>query len=365
MSLAAYTVLDLDALKHNLAKVHEYAPDAKVMAVIKANAYGHGLFRVAEALEYADVFAVARVDEAMRLRQDGILNRIAVLEGFSCAEELNDIFQYRLEAVIHTEHQLGLLKEVKSEKTFSAWLKFDTGMNRLGFDRAMFDQAYQQLQQSNVIEKPIYLMTHLANADDLQDTKTQDQLKLFYEAVKSYSGELSIANSAGILGWPDALSDWVRPGLMLYGVSPFSGKTGAEFGLRPVMSLHSKIIATKQLEPGDAVGYGGLWRCQKPTLIGIIAIGYGDGYPRNVEQETPVLVNGIRVPLIGRVSMDMITVDLADYPDTEPGDPVTLWGKGLPVEEIAACADTIPYTLLCGITQRVKIIEQQQDGQKS
>jgi alanine racemase len=362
MSLAAYAVLNLDALQHNLAKVREYAPKAKVMAVIKANAYGHGLSRVAEALQGAEVFAVARVDEAIRLRQDGVENRIAVLEGFSCAEELNDILYYRLEAVIHAEHQLTLLKEVKSEKTFTAWLKLDTGMNRLGFDTAVFDQAYQQLQQSNVIEKPIHLMTHLANADDLQDTKTSDQLELFYKSVKKYSSELSIANSAGILGWPDALSDWVRPGLMLYGVSPFSGKMGAEFDLRPVMSLHSKIIAIKQVKPGDTVGYGGLWRCQKPTLLGIIAIGYADGYPRYAEHETPVLVNGIRVPLIGRVSMDMITVDLTDHPDSKPGDPVVLWGEDLPVEEIAACADTISYTLLCGITQRVQIVEQEQDG---
>ena len=358
MSLAAYAVLDLEALLHNLAKVRGYAPNAKVMAVIKANAYGHGLLIVAEALKSVDVFAVARVDEAIYLRQEGIRTRIAVLEGFSCIEELNNILHYRLEAVIHAEYQLSLLKQVKSQKTFIAWLKLDTGMNRLGFDRAMFDQAYQQLQQSNVIEKPIKLMTHLANADDLQDTKTSEQLELFYESVKNYSSELSIANSAGILGWPDALSDWVRPGLMLYGVSPFSGKTGPEFGLRSVMSLHSKIIAIKQLKPGDAVGYGGLWRCQKPTSIGVIAIGYADGYPRHAEQDTPVLVNGIRMPLIGRVSMDMITVDLSDCPDTEPGDPVTLWGNGLPVEEIAACANTIPYTLLCGITQRVKIVEQ-------
>ena len=358
MSLAAYAVLNLDALKHNLEKVHEFAPNAKVMAVIKANAYGHGVSRVAEVLQNAEVFAVARVDEAIRLRQDGVENRIAVLEGFSCVEELNDILHYGLEAVIHAEYQLSLLEDFKSEKTFTAWLKLDSGMNRLGFDPAMFDWAYQQLQQSNVIEKPIHLMTHLANADDLQDSKTRYQLELFYKLVKKYSSELSIANSAGILGWPDTLSDWVRPGLMLYGVSPFSGKTGAEFGLQPVMSFHSKIIATKQVKPGDTVGYGGLWLCQKPTLMGVIAIGYADGYPRHAKQETPVLVNGIRVPLIGRVSMDMITVDLTDCPDTKPGDPVKLWGKDLPVEEIAACAKTIPYTLLCGITQRVQIVEQ-------
>ena len=358
MSPAAYAVLDLDALQHNLAKVREYAPDAKVMAVIKANAYGHGLSRVATALQGVDVFAVARVDEAIRLRQDGLRTRIAVLEGFSCSEELHEILHYRLEAVIHTQHQLTLLKAVNTSKSFIAWLKLDTGMNRLGFDAEMFDQAYQQLRESEVIEKPINLMTHLANADDQEDTKTLAQIELFHQTVKKYSGELSIANSAGVLGWSESLADWVRPGLMLFGVSPFAEKTGVEFGLRQVMSLHSRIIATKQIKLGDTVGYGSQWQCQKPTLLGVVAIGYGDGYPRQTRQETPVLVNGVRVPLIGRVSMDMITVDLSNCPDAQPGDPVLLWGKDLPVEEIAACANTIPYTLLCGITQRVQIVEQ-------
>ncbi len=359
MNPAAYAELDLEALGHNLKIVRHKAPNAKVMAVIKANAYGHGLPRVAAALQEVEAIAVARVDEAIRLRKNGHTSRIVVLEGFSCIDELQDILNFHLEAVIHTEHQLALLKKVRTDKIFAAWLKLDTGMNRLGFNEQGFAFAYRQLQEIRFIEKPIRLMTHLANADDLQNSATLQQIGKFKQATEHFSGELSIANSAGILAWPEAITDWVRPGLMLFGVSPFPKKTADHdhFGLRPVMSLHSRIIAIKQLNVGDAVGYGSQWRCQKATRLGVIAIGYGDGYPRHTRPETPVLVNGIRVPLVGRVSMDMITVDLGIGSDAKPGDPVLLWGPGLPVEEIADCAETIPYTLLCGITQRVQIVE--------
>ncbi len=357
MNPAAYAELDLEALQHNLEIVRRKAPNAKVMAVIKANAYGHGLPRVAAALQDIEAIAVARVDEAIRLRNNGFAKRIVVLEGFSCLDELQDILEFHLESVIHAEHQLALIKEVRTDKSFAVWLKLDTGMNRLGFNKEGFDLAYGQLLESHIIEKPVRLMTHLANADDIQNPSTLQQIDEFKQAVESFSGELSIANSAGILAWPDAITDWVRPGLMLFGVSPFPEETADNFELRPVMSLHSRIIATKQLNVGDAVGYGSQWRCQKSTKLGVIAIGYGDGYPRHTRPETPVLVNGVRVPLVGRVSMDMITVDLDNCPEAKPGDPVLLWGQGLPVEEIAACAETIPYTLLCGITQRVQIIE--------
>jgi alanine racemase len=357
MNPAAYAELDLDALHHNLKIVRQKAPKAKIMAVIKANAYGHGLPRVAAALKDVEAIAVARVDEAIRLRNSGFTSRIVVLEGFSCLDELEDILDLHLEAVIHAEHQLAFLKEVKTDKVFVAWLKLDTGMNRLGFNREGFALAYQQLQESRMIEKPLGLMTHLANADDSKNPATMRQIGDFKRAVGYLSGELSIANSAGILAWPNAITDWVRPGIMLFGVSPFPKKMADDFELRPVMSLHSRIIAIRQLSAGDTVGYGSQWCCQKPTKMGVIAIGYGDGYPRHTRPETPVLVNDIRVPLVGRVSMDMITVDLANCPDAKPGDPVLLWGPGLPIEEIADCAKTIPYTLLCGITQRVQIVE--------
>jgi len=200
-------------------------------------------------------------------------------------------------------------------------------------------------------------MTHLANADDKNDDKTLKQISLFNETVAGFSGERSIANSAGILGWKQSLTDWVRPGVMLYGISPFLDSTGEQLGLKPVMELHSQLIALKQIEAGDTVGYGGSWTCKKPTTLGVVAIGYGDGYPRYAKAGTPVLVNGQRVPLVGRVSMDMITVDLETQPDAKPGDPVILWGGDLPVEEIALWADTISYTLVCGVTQRVQLVE--------
>lgn len=359
MNPAAYAVLDLDAVQHNLSIVRNYAPNAKVMAVIKANAYGHGLLRIAEALHDVDAFAVARVDEGIRLRKAGFKNRIAVLEGFTCVEELEELLHYHLDSVVHSLTQLEILETATLKGVCAVWLKLDTGMGRLGFRAKEFGSVYQRLNRCALVKQPFGLMTHFASADDMNDDKTLKQINLFDETVAGLSGELSMANSAGILGWEQSLRDWVRPGIMLYGVSPFPDSTGRQLGLKPVMELHSKLIAVKQIDAGDTVGYGGSWTCEKPTKLGVVAIGYGDGYPRYAKAGTPVLVNGGRVPLIGRVSMDMITVDLDTQPDAKSGDPVTLWGEGLPVEEVALWADTIPYTLVCGVTQRVRLVEKQ------
>ncbi len=357
-SIPSYVHLDLDAVRHNLTQVKRYAPNNKIMAVIKANAYGHGIIRVAGALDQSDALAVARVDEGVRLRKAGIQQPITVLQGFVCIDELHQLLQHQLDTVIHTPQQIAILQQQDSQTgQMTAWLKMDTGMNRLGFKGNDFKSAYQQLSCCNLIRQPINLITHFANADDLLDDKTRRQIDLFNDAVKDYPGQRSIANSAGIIGWPNVISDWVRPGLMLYGCSPFAGKTGADFGLKPVMSLHSRLIAVKNVAAGETVGYSGTWTCRQPTRLGVVSIGYGDGYHRHTQSGAPVLVNHRRVPLIGRVSMDMITVDLNSQPETQPGDPVMLWGDGLPVEEIARYADTIPYTLLCGITQRVRILE--------
>jgi alanine racemase len=358
MTPAAYAVLNLEAVQHNLQVVRRYAPDAKIMAVIKANGYGHGLLRIAEALQSADAFAVARVDEGVRLRKAGIKNRIAVLEGFTCVEELDALLNFKLDPVVHSFIQVEIFESRAEQDACAIWLKLDTGMNRLGFKPNEFNAVYQRLNRCSIIKRPISLMTHLANADDKQDATTLKQIRLFNETVAALGNERSIANSAGILAWQEALTDWVRPGVMLYGISPFADSTGEQLGLKPVMGLHSRLIAVKPIATGDKVGYSGTWTCIKPTTLGVVAIGYGDGYPRYAKAGTPVLVNGQRVPLIGRVSMDMITVDLETQPDAKPGDPVTLWGDGLAVEEIATCADTIPYTLVCGITQRVQIVEQ-------
>lgn len=359
MSLATYIKLDAAAALHNFQTVKRFAPNAKIMAVIKADGYGHGALRMANLLKDADGFAVARVDEGVRLRKAGIKKRIAVLGGFVCVEELARLLSYQLDAVIHSHHQLCILAEHDTTEQLSVWLKCDTGMNRLGFKTHELKAVYQQLTQCKQIQAPIRFMTHLARADETDNDMTSKQIDLFYDVLNTFveRPECSIANSAGILAWRDALADWVRPGIMLYGISPFADKTGKDLGLKPIMSLHSRLISVKPIYKGDTVGYGATWVCEQDTLLGVVAIGYADGYPRHAKIGTPVLVNGQRVSLIGRVSMDMITVDLSSQPDAKAGDVVTLWGEQLPVEEIALWSNTIPYTLVCGITQRVRQIE--------
>ncbi len=355
MVSAAYAVVNLAAFKHNLKKVREFAPKAKIMAVIKANAYGHGLLRIAKILDGVDACAVARVDEGILLRQAGFNNRITILEGFVCEVELHNLIQYDLDVVVHSVGQVDILERYQGGKKITVWLKLDTGMNRLGFKQTDFNLSYQRLLKCKGVHQPVSLMTHLSHADDLESEITKKQVLRFKDVVKDFPGEKSIANSAGIIAWSDSVADWVRPGIMLYGVSPFSDQMASKWGLQPVMSLHSRLIAVKTLESGETVGYSGSWVCKKSTKIGVVAIGYGDGYPRYTKTGTPLLVNGCKVPLIGKVSMDMITVDLGNQPNAKEGDPVTLWGDGLAIEEIAKYSDTIPYTLLCGITQRVEI----------
>lgn len=353
---AARVVIDLGALRHNLAVARRVAPRSRIMAAVKANAYGHGLVRVARALEEADAFGVAALNEALELREAGVSKPIVLLEGFFHADELELIAEHRLEVALHHLPQLEALERFNSSQPVSAWIKIDTGMHRLGF---LPDQVADVRDRLLALGARIHLrgfMTHFANADDRNDPTTLRQLEQFAWATSIYEGERAIANSAGLLGWPQSHADWVRPGIMLYGASPFIGRTGVQEGLRPVMTLHSELIAVNALSRGDAVGYGGAWTCPEAMKVGVVAIGYGDGYPRHVPTGTPVLVNGKRVPLIGRVSMDMITVDLRTQPEACVGDPVVLWGEGLPVEEITESAGTISYDLLCRITRRVPVI---------
>ncbi len=358
MMPAAYAELDLSALEHNFAMLRACAPGAKFMAVVKANAYGHGLARIATHLPQVDAFAVARVDEGVRLRECGVRQRIAVMEGFVGSEELALEARFQLEPLVHSSWQTDLLETAELASPVGVWAKVDTGMHRLGLGIDEFDACYRRLQRCTNVKQPVPLITHLANADVLSDTVTPKQLELFRQ-VAAGSGERSIANSAAMLGWQSSHSEWVRPGIALYGVSPFPERTGLDEGLRPVMTLKTRLIAIKSLRQGDAVGYGGDWVCPHPTRMGIAAIGYGDGYPRHARSGTPVLVHGQRVPLIGRVSMDMINLDLTECPDAQVGDTVTLWGVGLPVGQIARYASTIPYVLLCNVTQRVRMVERQ------
>ena len=328
---SAYATLDLIAAAHNLRQIRSVVPAAKVMAVIKANAYGHGAVRIAKALAEADAFAVARLDEGLVLRDAGIRQRIAVLQGFVTAEEMKLHAAHHLEPVIHSPWQVELLERAQLKEPLAVWAKLDTGMHRLGMLAAEFPACFCRLQACTSVRQPVPVMTHLANADMLQDPLTDRQLARFREVLGEAAVESSIANSAGLLAWEDARLEWVRPGIALYGVSPFPYRSGGDDGLKPVMTFRTRLIAIKHLPAGAAVGYGGDWVCPHQTRMGVAAVGYGDGYPRHAQPGTPILLRGKRVPLIGRVSMDMITLDLTDCPEAQVEDEVVLWGVGLPV----------------------------------
>lgn len=304
MSRPTRAILDLAALRANLQRVP--APAPHIMAVVKANAYGHGAVRVANALESGvDAFAVRCLEEALQLRQAGIKKPIVLLEGFFQSDELLEIAKQDLHIVIHTPKQFEQLLRSEVEKPVSVWLKVDTGMHRLGFAPTEIESIYKLLKQCSQVAQPIRLMSHLACADDRHDATTEEQTQIFLALAKSLNIEASLANSAGILGWPNTHMDWVRPGIMLYGVSPFADSVAKDEGLQPVMQLQSALISVKRLRKGDAIGYGATWNCPQSMLVGVVAIGYADGYPRHAPSGTPVLVNGRRVPLVGRVSMDM------------------------------------------------------------
>lgn len=347
----AYASLDAGALRHNLEQVRRHTPSVRVMAVIKANGYGHGLVFVAQTLHQADAFGVASLEEGLELRAAGIVQTICLLEGFFETAELPLIVQAGLTPVIHADHQLVALQNFRSDTTLPVWMKIDTGMHRLGFPPAAAPSVLAALRALPYIEV-IGVFSHLACADDLESPVTNEQISVF---TGSYKGNLerSLANSAGILRWPMSHGTWVRPGLMLYGASPLAGLFGPALGLAPVMTLKSRLISIQGRAAGERIGYGGDYRCPVEMPVGIVAIGYGDGYPRELAANTPVLIGGRRAPIIGRVSMDMLSIDLRTVPSPSVGDEVVLWGQGLPVEEIAAAAGTIPYTLLCGLTQRL------------
>ena len=361
MSRATLAVVDLEALHHNLQRARKAAAYSRVMVVIKANAYGHDQVRVARALNDADYFAVACIEEAIGLREAGIEVPILLLEGVFEASELPLCSRMNLDVVVHHISQLEMLEQADLERPIRVWMKIDSGMHRLGLDLEQVTPVWRRLRACPVVAD-IRLMSHLANADDRNDGYTLEQLRVLRAAIKGLPGEVSLANSAGTLGWPDTHLDWVRTGIMLYGASPFCDSLGPEEGLRPVMTLSTRLIAIKRLHKGDPVGYSCTWICPEDMAVGVAAIGYGDGYPRHAPSGTPVLVNGRDAALIGRVSMDMLSIDLRGHAEARVGDPVVLWGRGLPVEIIARAASTIPYTLLCGITSRVRFEELSTDG---
>jgi alanine racemase len=348
--------IDIGALRNNLAVLRRLAPNSRVMAVIKANAYGHGLVTVARALESADALGVARLCEALTLRAAGVKTPIVLLEGVLDREQLDAAAAADVELVVHSPEQLELLKAAAAGARFKIWLKLDSGMNRLGFKGDAFRAAHAALSALPCVQVPLNLCTHLSSADSPELPTTAEQLMVFGTVTRSLPGARSIASSAALLSFPDSHADWVRPGLALYGISPFRGTTGTDHGLRPVMTLCSRVLALKDLAKGEQVGYGADWTATRPTRLAIASVGYGDGYPRSAASGTPVLVNGERAGLAGRVSMDMLAIDVTEVQrPVKVGDPVVLWGEGLAVEEIALWAETIPYTLVCGISQRVVV----------
>ncbi|MDR2012653.1 MAG: alanine racemase [Rhodanobacter sp.] len=354
---ATCATIHLSALRENLRRVRERAPAARVMAVVKADGYGHGLERVARALEGADAFGVAGIADGQRLRAAGISQRIVVLSGLDEPGDLAQMRRLRLEGVVHTDAQIDALAADRDPRPLRVWLKLDTGMHRLGFAPERAREVYARLRALPAVDKDIVLMTHFANSDVLDDALTAMQIECFQRSVAGLDGERSLANSAGIFGWPQAQGQWVRAGGALYGICVVAGKSGADFGLRPAMTLATRLVAINPVRRGERVGYAATWEAPEDMHIGVAAIGYGDGYPRHAASGTPVLVNGTRAAIVGRVSMDLITIDLCAHPQARIGDPVVLWGGGLPVEEIAEQAGTIGYDLTCGVTRRVRFAE--------
>jgi len=342
--------IDQTALLHNLQRVREIAHGQKIIAMIKANAYGHGLVAVAKILQNADAFGVASLEEAIELRQAGIKNRIICMEGFISEFGLKQTISWQLDTVIHHKFQLELL-EKKAPGKVKSWIKINTGMNRLGFTRDGFLQNFSRLIKCCDIAG---IMTHFSDANILNTTKTKQQIATFSDITVNLNKHYpcSLANSAGILAWPESHGDWVRPGLMLYGVSPFFNSNGDAFNLKPAMHLVAKIIAINLIRKNETIGYASRFVCPEDMAVGVISIGYADGYPSIVPDGTPVLVHQRKSNIIGKISMDMATIDLRGHTNVKIGDEVTLWGNGLPIEKIARKIGIIPYELLTSLSTR-------------
>ena len=353
MSSVPVVSVDPAALRNNLAVVRRFAPTARVIAAVKANAYGHGLVHAARALAGADAFGVARVEEGLALRSANLAQPIVVLEGAFFASQLDVAAANDLQLVVHSFEQIAMLEQYAGAHRFAVWLKVDTGMNRLGFKPEEFAAAHARLHACPAVGT-LRLMTHLSGAENAGGLETKLQLDRLRALSEPLRMERSIANSAGIIAWPEAHAEWVRPGLMLYGASPFAERSAADLGLLPAMTFTTRVIAVRNVAAGEAIGYNGVWRAKRRSRIAVAAVGYGDGYPRCMHAGAPTLIRGREVSVVGRVSMDMTMLDATELPDAAVGDEVTLWGKGLPAERVASFADTIAYELFCRIAERVQ-----------
>jgi len=347
-------VVDLAAVRRNLQVAAASAPGADILAVIKANAYGHGAVKVARALgDSVGAFAVARVDEAMELRESGIDSPVLLLEGPLSASDVEAAAAHDLWLMLTAREQLEMLERSRPAAPITTWLKLDSGMHRLGLPLSYCRDACARLAAMDHVRPAPVLATHLACADQPENPMTQRQLEAFDQAVAGLDLPHSIANSAAILTRPETHRQWVRPGYMLYGGSPFERSLGAGTQLAPAMTVSSRVIALRDIAAGETVGYGAAWTAARPSRIATVPMGYGDGYPRHASNGTPVLVAGQRAPLAGRVSMDLITVDVTDLGDVAVDSPVEVWGKNLSVDEVAQHAGTIGYELLAGLPRRL------------
>jgi alanine racemase len=356
MTRPAQVVINLSALRHNYSRVRSLAPNSQIITIVKADAYGHGLVRVATTLCESDAYGVASIEEAIELRDAGINKPIILLEGPFSIEELAIIDKLKFEIVVHNNEQIRMIEKSLVTGPLKVWLKVDTGMHRLGFEPDEVIKSHQRLGESGKISQPISLMTHLVNASDPSSELTDKQLGIFQDCCNGIPGARSIANSAGIVAWPKSHADYVRPGLMLYGISPIEGGVAADYDLMPVMTLKSRLISIKVVKRDEHVGYGAEWICPEDMPVGIVAAGYGDGYPRHANSGTPVIVNGQATQVIGNPSMDMIAIDLRNINEVQLGDPVELWGNAQPVEEVSNHAGTIPYELVSGVHKRLHVL---------
>ena len=356
MSRPTFATIDTAAFVANYRYAKSLAPGSRAVAVIKANAYGHGATRLAQALgEEADALGVACSEEAMELRECGIGNPIVLLEGVFDPDEIRNAALHGFQVVIHSQTQLDWLLAARPARPLGVWLKVDTGMHRLGLTPDELNGAYRRLSDSPNVAG-IVLMSHFARADETGNPATQTQLELFRRSTDGIEASFSLANSAAIMAWPETHGDWIRPGIMLYGSSPLDRADSVAAGLSPVMRLESHLIAIHDLAAGESIGYGARYTCDKPTRVGVVAIGYADGYPRHAPDGTPVAVNDRPARLIGRVSMDMLTVDLTGQPNAQIGDRVQLWGDLVDAGEVARSSDTIAYELFTRITRRVHLV---------
>lgn len=346
------------ALRHNLTMARARAPRSRIWAVVKANGYGHGIACAVAALDAADGFALLEIDAAARLRDRGCVKPVLMIEGFFTTGELAEISARSFATVVHNTEQLRMLEQSAVAAPVAVYLKTNTGMNRLGFRGVQVRKALERLRACANVSS-ITLMTHFADADG--DAGVAEQLRQFRELDLDPALPRSFANSAALLRYPETHADWVRPGIMLYGCSPFADESAQSLGLRPAMTLRSRIIAVQELATGERVGYGGTFAATAQMRIGIVACGYADGYPRSApgfnHQGTPIIVSGVRTVTVGRVSMDMLAADITRIPEANIGAEVTLWGEGLSAEEVAGAAGTLSYELLCAVAQRVPVVE--------